>query len=146
MKEQDPSPSPSPFNPAVPAEFKLLNEGAAIEQGQSPPGITTEFTAGAEKTKRKSSRSGKQATGPRARKKSKMSWQNMKEKINAKLGGLDKAKLKAALTACGLAAGIVAAVVIAAKLIPVAILLLALVGVATVIAIWDRLRRRPGYE
>ena len=62
MKEQD------PFNPAMPADFKLLTEGAAIDHGQSPPGITTEFTAGPEKTKRKSSRSAKQAAGSRSKK------------------------------------------------------------------------------
>ena len=139
MKEQD----PFPFNPAVPAEFKLLNEGAATGQGQSPPGITTEFTAGAEKTKRKSNRSAKQTIGSRARKKTKMSWQNMKGKINAKLGGLDREKLKTALVACGLAAGVVGAVILAVKLVPIAVVLLALVGLAVVIRIWDRLRKMP---
>ena len=126
-----------------PADFKLVTEGAATDQGQSPPGIKTEFTAGEEKTRRKSSRSGKQATGFRARKKSKMNWQHMKERINAKLGGLDKEKLKTALVACGLAAGVVAAVILAVKLVPIAVLLLALVGLAVVIRIWDRLRKMP---
>ena len=138
MKDQD------PFNPAMPADFKLLPESGATAPGQEEaPGIKTEFTAGAEKAKRKSSRSGKQATGSRTKKKCEVSWQRMKEKLNAKLGGLDKEKLKTALVACGLAAGVVAAVIAAVKLVPVAVLLLALLGLAVVIRIWDRLRRLP---
>src|SRR5258706_166260 len=99
MKEQD------PFNPAMPAEFKLLTESGAADQEQSPPGTTTEFTAGAEKAKRKSSRARKQATGSRGKKKCKVSWQRMKENINAKLSGLDRQKLKQVLAACGIAGG-----------------------------------------
>ncbi len=72
-----------------------------------------------------------------------MSWPRMKEKINAKLGGLDKEKLKTVLVACGIAAGVVVAVVAAVKLVPIAVLLLALVGLAVVIRIWDRLRKMP---
>ncbi len=137
MKEQD------PFNPAVPAEFKLMPENGATTAGPQPPGITAEFTAGSEKTKRKSSRSGKQAAGSRTRKKCKVNWQQMKQKFNAKLGGLDKEKLKQVLTACGVTAGVVLAIVLAVKLVPIAALLLALLGLAGVIRVWDRLRGLP---
>ena len=139
MKEQD----PSPFNPAMPAEFKLLNENGATIPGQEPPGTTAEFRAGPENTKRKSRRSGKQAAGSRTRKKCKVNWQQMKQKFNAKLGGLDKEKLKQVLTACGVTAGVVLAIVLAVKLVPIAALLLALLGLAGVIRVWDRLRGLP---
>ena len=137
MKEQD------PFNPAMPAEFKLMPENGATTAGPQPPGITAEFTAGSENTKRKSSRSGKQAAGSRTRKKCKVNWQQMKQKLNAKLGGLDKEKLKTILVACGIAGGVVLAIIVAVKLVPIAVLLLALLGLAAVIKIWDRLRRGP---
>src|SRR2546421_11060305 len=133
MKEQDPS---SPFNPAMPAEFKLLNENGATIPGQDPPGTTAEFTAGPENTKRKSRRSGKQTIGSRTRKRCKVNWQQMKQKLNAKLGGLDKEKLKTVLVACGIAGGVVLAIIVAVKLVPIAVLLLALLGLAAVIKVW----------
>ena len=139
MKEQD----PSPFNPAMPAEFKLLNENGATIPGQEPPGTTAEFTAGPENTKRKSRRSRKQTIGSRTKKRCKVNWQQMKQKFNAKLAGLDKEKLKQVLTACGIAAGVVLAIVFAVKLVPIAALLLALLGLAGVIRVWDRLRGLP---
>ncbi len=139
MKDQD----PSPFNPAMPAEFKLLPENGATTAGPQSPGTTAEFTAGAENTKRKSRRSGKQAAGSRTRKKCKVNWQQMKQKFNAKLAGLDKEKLKQVLTACGIAAGVVIAIVFAVKLVPIAALLLALLGLAGVIRVWYRLRGLP---
>ena len=139
MKEQD----PSPFNPAMPAEFKLMPENGATIPGQQPPGTTAEFTAGSENTKRKSRRSGKQTIGARTRKRCKVNWQQMKQKFNAKLGGLDKEKLKTVLVACGIAGGVVLAIIVAVKLVPIAVLLLALLGLAAVIKIWDRLRRLP---
>src|SRR6266581_42071 len=116
MNEQD----PSPFNPAMPAEFKLVPENGATTAGPQSPGTTAEFTAGSENTNRKSRRSGKQATGSRTRKKCKVNWQQMKQKLNAKLAGLDKEKLKQVLTACGIAAGVVLAIVFAVKLVPIA--------------------------
>jgi len=137
MKEQD------PFNPAMPAEFKLMPESSATAPGQQPPGTTAEFTTGSEKTKRKSKRLGKQAAGSRTRKKCKVNWQQMKQKFNVKLAGLDKEKLKQVLTACGIAAGVVLAIVFAVKLVPIAALLLALLGLAGVIRVWDRLRGLP---
>ncbi len=137
MKDQ------SPFNPAMPAEFKLLPENGAATAGPQSPGTTAEFMAGSENTKRKSRRSGKQAAGSRTRKKCKVNWQQMKQKFNAKLAGLDKEKLKQVLTACGIAAGVVLAIVFAVKLVPIAALLLALLGLAGVIRVWDRLRGLP---
>ena len=42
-----------------------------------------------------------------------------------------------------IAGGVVLAIIVAVKLVPIAVLLLALLGLAAVIKIWDRLRRLP---
>jgi len=138
MKDQD------PFNPAMPADFKLLTEPGAADSGQAPPGIS-DPAGGAHSAKRKSNRSERRtnADGARKKKKAKISWQRVKKDLNAKLAGLDKEKLKTVLVACGIAGGVVLAIIVAVKLVPIAVLLLALLGLACVIKIWDRLRRRP---
>jgi len=131
------------FNPAIPADFKLLTEGQGSE-AQSQPGKPIDPVGAAHTNKRKSTRSEKQSGGSRSRQKSKTTkWQQMKQKLDAKLGGLDKEKLKTVLVACGIAASVVGAVILAVKMVPIAVLLLALLGLAVVIRIWDRLRRGP---
>ena len=132
-----------PFNPTIPADFKLLTEGKTKQQ-EEPSGTTAAFTAGSENARRKSSRSGKQTAGSRTRKRSSIPWEHLKEKINGRLGSLDKEKLKTALVACGLSAAVVAAVVLMVKLMPAAVVLLSLVGLAMVTHIWRRLSRTPG--
>jgi len=137
MNEKD------PFNPAIPADFKLLTERGPTEQEPQAARPNAEPAVGAQKASRKSTRSQKRAAGSRTKRKCRINWQQMKEKLNTKLGGLDKEKLKTVLVACGIAAGVVVAVVAAVKLVPIAVLLLALVGLAVVIRIWDRLRKMP---
>ena len=142
MKDQD------PFNPAMPGDFKLIADSRATEARQQPPGTSAaDPVAGAHKAKRKSTRSEKRSTGPagarKQKKKCNISWQHLKGKLTAKLGGLEKEKLKTVLVACGIAGAVVLAVVLAVKILPVAVLLLALLGLAGVIRIWDRLRNIP---
>jgi hypothetical protein len=140
MKDQD------SFNPAMPADFKLLTETIATDPEKQSPGNSAAPIAAAQKRKRKSHRSEKQSaakSGRPKKKKPKVSWQHLNGKINAKLAGLDREKLKQVLTACGVAGGVVLAVLVAAKLMPVAALLLALLGLAGVIRVWDRLRGLP---
>src|SRR5882724_5923781 len=108
MKDQD------PFNPAVPADFKLLTGGEPTDQ--HVPGSNAAPLGEGPKAKRKANRSGRQSAGPSGagkRKKPRISWQQMKGKLNAKLGGLDTNKLKTALVACGLAGGVVLAIILA---------------------------------
>ena len=133
----------NPFNPAVPTDFKLLTEAGATEQPQQPPGTSADNATGAHKANRKSNRPGKRTAGPRNKKKCRITWQQMRKKLDAKLGGLDKEKLKTVLVACGIAGGVVLTIIAAVKLVPIAVLLLALLGLAGVIRIWDRLRRGP---
>jgi len=67
-------------------------------------------------------------------------WEKLKTQINTRLGQLDKQKLKELLLACGIAAGVVLAIIAALKLVPIAALLLAILGLYAVIRLWDRLR------
>ena len=129
----------NPFNPAVPTDFKLLTEAGATEQPQQPPGTTADNATGAHKANRKSKRSGtgKRVAGSRSKKKCRITWRQMRKKLDAKLGGLDKEKLKTVLVACGIAGGVVLTIIVAVKLVPLAVLLLALLGLAGVIRIWD---------
>jgi len=80
----------------------------------------------------------------RKKKKRKLNWQELKDRIEHKLAGLDREKLKKVLLACGIAAGMVLAVVVAIKMFPVGVLLLALLGLATALRFWERLRWIPG--
>ena len=127
----------------MPADFKLLPESGATEPGHQPPGANADFAAGAHNAGPKSNRSGKRSGASRNKKKCRITWQRMKEKLNDKLAGLDKEKLKTVLVACGIAGGVVLAIIVAVKLVPIAVLLLALLGLACVIKIWDRLRKLP---
>jgi hypothetical protein len=140
MKDED------AFNPAIPANFKLLSQTGAIDSTQQPPGSSADPLAGAQKAKAKSKRSEKRtagSAGSRKKKKSRISWQHLKEKLNAHLAGVDKQRLKQVLVACGIAGGVVLSIIVAVKMVPIAVLLLALLGLACVIRIWDRLRRWP---
>jgi hypothetical protein len=53
---------------------------------------------------------------------------------------LDREQLKNVLLACGIAAAVVAAIVLLIKMTPLIVTLLAVLGLAVVIQIWDRLR------
>ena len=131
-----------PFNPVMPAEFKLLTDGASTEPNHNSTDNGNP-TTGPQKRKRKATRSARRGATSGARNKLKIRWQRLKEKVNDKLDGLDKQKLKTVLAACGIAGGVVTTIIVAVKLVPIAVLLLALFGLAGVIRIWDRLRNLP---
>jgi hypothetical protein len=63
--------------------------------------------------------------------------------LAAKVAQVDKEKLKALLLACGVTAGIVAAVIVAIKLLPVAAVILAALGLGAALRFWERLRYVP---
>jgi hypothetical protein len=54
---------------------------------------------------------------------------------------MDPETLKRILTAAGVAAGIIIAILMAIKLTPVALVLLAILGLAFLLRLWDRLHR-----
>jgi hypothetical protein len=70
-------------------------------------------------------------------------WQRIKGKLAAKLAKVDPKKLRQVLLACVIPAGTILAALLAIKLMPVAVTLLALLGLWLVIQLWDRLRFLP---
>ena len=70
----------------------------------------------------------------------KVSWKRVKAGITARLAHLDQAKLKKVLVACGVAAAVATAIVVVAKLTPLIVAMLALLGLGAVTQMWGRLR------
>jgi hypothetical protein len=69
--------------------------------------------------------------------------QELEGRLNAGLEHPDQDKLKPVLLACGVAAGIVVSAVIAVKLMPLAVLILAILGLAVALKLWQRLCYTP---
>jgi hypothetical protein len=72
--------------------------------------------------------------------KAKVSWKRVKAGITSRLANLDQAKLKQVLIGCGVAAAVATAVVLVAKLTPLIVAMLALLGLGAVLQMWGRLR------
>jgi Flp pilus assembly protein TadB len=68
--------------------------------------------------------------------------QRIKLGLAARFAHLDRGKLKKALIACGIAAAIATGIVVMAKITPLLVALLALLGLGAVLQMWDRLRSR----
>lgn len=68
--------------------------------------------------------------------------QRIKLGLTARFAHLDRDKLKKALIACGIAAAIATGIVVMAKITPLLVALLALLGLGAVLQMWDRLRSR----
>lgn len=60
--------------------------------------------------------------------------------LTARFAHLNPYKLKQALIACGIAASITTAIVMLAKMTPLVVALLALMGLGAVLRMWDRVR------
>ena len=131
-----------PFNPIpLPPEFHLAAPQQTAQQQTGNP----------------DDQQGKQASGAKARRRSRKTrtaepdatcpvltrWERIKGKFAARIAQIDPETLRSVLLACGIAVGIVATVLLLVKMLPTALVLLALLGVALIIAIWDRIRRFP---
>ena len=130
------------FNPLpLPEKLNLASSaGSAQEQtSQSNPEPKRQRNRNA---KRKSTKS-KQPCGAASRANSESRWHRIKGRLAAKVAEVDKERIKAVLLACGVAAGIVLAVTIAIKLLPIAAVLLAALGLGAALRFWDRLRYIP---
>jgi hypothetical protein len=68
--------------------------------------------------------------------------QRIKVGLAARFAHLDRDKLKKALIACGIAAAVATGIVVMAKITPLLVALLALLGLGAVLQMWDRLRSR----
>ena len=134
-----------PFNPIPLPEDLNLNAQAAAA-GATPSASGGEGASGqasrkAGKRQAKGASTAKTAR-PRAsghKKKSRPTYQQIKDFLNRKLSGVDPEKLKQVLRACGIAAGIITALILALKFFPLGALLLALLTTAAAMRLWDRL-------
>src|ERR1041384_5234042 len=71
------------------------------------------------------------------------SLQRIELGIATRLARLDRDKLKRVLLACGIAGTVAVLIIAVAKLTPLLVALLALLGLETLLRMWDRLRLRP---
>jgi Flp pilus assembly protein TadB len=132
-----------PFNPIpIPESLNLTSE-TSINPGEAPgTGCQEANHQTRRKAKKRTTKHG-QAQAAMSEDEARNKWQRIKGKLAAKLAQVDPKKLRQVLLACGIAAGTVMAVLLAIKLMPVAVTLLALLGLWLVIQLWDRLRYFP---
>ena len=135
----------TPFNPLpLPENPNLRPDAKATKQEGPPPRKDTATRQTRSKTKGRSKRSKRPQSGAsRLKKNCHAKRQALKDRLNARLQHLDKDKLKAVLLACGVAAGIVAAVIVAIKVMPMAVLILGILGLGLALQFLDRLRYLP---
>ena len=135
--------SDTPFNPLPLPDGLLL----AQETSHTPPPPPSAEPSVAQKTAPRSKHNARGRTRTRfvgtGNASQQSRWQRIKGKFAARIAQLDPETLRSVLLACGVAVGIVAAVLLLVKMVPTALVLLALLGVALIIAIWDRIRRFP---
>ena len=132
----------TPFNPVpIPDNLNLsMNAGATQEQASQNSAKSKRSPK--RNAKRKSTRSSRPcSTTCGADIKSR--WQRIKGQLATKVAQVDREKLKALLLACGVASGIVAAVILAIKLMPVAAIILAALGLGAALRFWEKLRYLP---
>jgi hypothetical protein len=129
--------SETPFNPLPIPDNLNLSSDAGAAQSNSEPKRSPKRNA-----RKKSTRSNRSG-GASCRADSETRWNRIKGRLVAKVALMDKEKLKALLLAAGIAAGIVAAVILAIKLMPVAAIILAALGLGAALRFWERLRYMP---
>ena len=130
----------TPFNPLpLPDNLTLeLNAGATQEQASNP-----EPERPTRRKPRKKSTKTKQSSTKASKADNASKWNRIKGRLAAKVAEMDKEKLKAVLLASGVALGIVAAAVAAIKLMPLAVLILAILGLGAALRFWERLSFLP---
>jgi hypothetical protein len=139
----------APFNPIPVPDLNLQSAEPAVAKPTATK--STRRKAPSRTTSRRTSRisTTRRVMDPKASairfarkvsRKAKTSWKRIKGGINSRLGHLDREQLKNVLLACGIAAALVAAIILLIKMTPLIVTLLAVLGLAVVIQIWDRLR------
>lgn len=72
--------------------------------------------------------------------KAKASWERLQRELAEHLARLNAERLKEALLACGIGTGVALLIIVLAKVLPIAIVLLALVGVSLTCQLWQQVR------
>ena len=130
------------LNPLLPVNFKL-----DLESNATP--AETRAGAAVEQPVQRQTRSKTKEAATSVRPQIKrMKKQNLTKELLAahltkKLGNLKREKLKRVLISLGIAATVAALIVLMAKLAPLGMLLLLVLGVAAAMHLWDRIRYRP---
>ena len=131
-----------PFNPIpLPPEFHLTAPHQTAQQQTGNPDAQPGEQTSSAKAKRRPRKPRVAETDPTCPVLTK--WERIKGEFAARIAQIDPETLRSVLLACGIAVGIVATVLLLVKMLPTALVLLALLGVALVIAIWDRIRGFP---
>jgi hypothetical protein len=129
--------SDTPFNPLPLPEGLLL----AQETSNPPPPPPNPGTTAAHKKAPGRKRKARRRTQPApeiSEAAAQSRWQRIKGRVAARLCQMDPETLKRILTAAGVAAGVIIAILIAIKLTPIALVLLAILGLGFVLRIWGR--------
>ena len=130
-----------PFNPIPIPQGLLLAEDAKAAQ---PPKLDKGTVRTKRERRRSTKRNTRRQTAPGiapAEAAAQSKWQRIKGRFTARLCSMDQETLKRILTAAGVGAGLLIAILLAIKLTPVALVLLAILGLAFLLRLWDRLRR-----
>ncbi len=129
-----------PFNPLLPPDFGLNPQSESVGQSHASASAPAhQQTKQARKTTRPRRARSANGTGKNCWSR----WDRIKGRLTAKLVTIDQERLKRVLLGCGIAVGLVAAIILAIKLLPVALTILTLLGIALALQVWDRLRRFP---
>jgi Flp pilus assembly protein TadB len=130
------------FNPLPLPESLNLASSAGTAQEQTSQSNSKPKRAPKRNAKRKSPRT-KQPGGTAARTDSETKWNRIKRRLGGKVAKMDKENLQEVLIGCGVAVGIVASVVVAIKLMPLATLILAVLGLAVALRFSEMIRLMP---
>jgi hypothetical protein len=136
--------SDTPFNPLPLPEGLLLVQETSNPPPPPPnpgPTATQKKAPGRKRKARRRSQPSPEVLEAAAQSK----WQGIKGRVTARFSQIDHEMLKRILTAAGVAAGVIIAILIAIKLMPIALVLLVLLGLAFVLRLWDRLRFQPRF-
>jgi hypothetical protein len=128
----------TPFNPIPLPENLKLSMSAESAQAKSPnAGPEPVRTHNARKRTRKTKQSNNDPGQSYSR------WNRIKDLLSAKVAVIERERLKSFLLASGVAAAVLAAVLVAIKMMPAAMLILAILGIGAALRFWDRLRHLP---
>ena len=132
----------TPSNPLPLAESLNLSLNAWTAQQQASQNSAEPKPQSKRKGRRKSTRS-ILSSGASSRNDSESRWNRIKGRVATKVAQMDQEKLHEVLLGCGVTVGIVASVVLAIKLMPLATLILAFLGLALALRLWGLLPFMP---
>ena len=132
----------TPSNPLPLAESLNLSSNAGTAQEQTSQNSAKPKRQPKRNARRKSPHA-RRPGSKASRDDSESRWNRIKGHLAAKVAPVDQEKLHEVLLGCGVAVGIVASVVLAIKLMPLATLILAFLGLALALRLWGLLPFMP---